>query len=147
MRKISIVLTTLVLATMLLTACGGEETSTNVPGTNVPPVTSEATSTIASDLSTETVSPADTTTTPSIPVTGEEDPARLSNQLNFDVWNQDGERWIPIPLSFFQWDSINAAFALNVNPAMLRDAPFFQDGQYPDTTAEGWNSEFDTFWQ
>src|SRR5215211_1043198 len=92
MRKISIVLTTLVLAAMLLTACGGEETSTTVPGTDVPQGTAEATATIASDLSTETVSPTDTTTTPNIPVTGEDDSARLSNQLNFDVWNQDGEQ-------------------------------------------------------
>jgi sporulation protein YlmC with PRC-barrel domain len=59
----------------------------------------------------------------------------------------EGQRLIPVPLSFFQWDTTNGALALNVNPAMLRDAPFFEDGQFPDTTAEGWNSEFDTFWQ
>jgi sporulation protein YlmC with PRC-barrel domain len=360
---------------MLLTACGGEETSTNVPGTDVPQVTVEATATSELPSATETAMPADETTTPGIPVTGEEDPARLSNQLNFDVWNQDGEqigevndmildldnarisyvivgtggfleigekdvlvpwdslelqtgsddttagdrnafilqtdqeifnnapdvdintvlpevgqpasdwdldlrnywesgvvpataapeatavpdmtatlspagtpiagtvdlqgvvlasevlgsnvtlspgqgegagqgtgqsqgqyqatvtpgagpdqatptadtgqgtgqgvgnfngtiddmivdidtgnilyvvldtafedgeRWIPVPLSFFQWDANDGVLALNVNPAMLRDAPFFQDGQYPDTTVEDWNSEFDAFWQ
>ena len=372
MRKISIVLTTLVVAAMLLTACGGDETSTTVPDTDVPQVTLEATATDEGPLETETSSATDTATTPDVAVTGEEDPARLSNQLGFDVWNQDGEqigevndmildldntrisyvivgtggfleigekdvlvprnslqlqtaagdatagdqnafilqidqelfnnspdvdlnailpgrgepandwdfdirnywengvvpptaapdataspemtatvspdntavpegavdlqgvvlasdvlgsavnlspgegeavgqgtgqeqatatpgtgtdatatvdpslptagpgvgnfngtiddvivdidtgdilyivvdaafdddeRWIPIPLNFFQWDATNEAFLINANPAMLRDAPFIQDGLYPDTTAEGWNSEFDAFWQ
>jgi len=58
----------------------------------------------------------------------------------------DGERWIPIPLSFFQWDADNSTILLNVNPAQLRDAPFFAEGEFPDTTVEGWNSEIDTFW-
>src|SRR5688500_11292297 len=92
MRKISIVLTTLVVAAMLLTACGGDETSTTVPGTDVPQVTLEATATEEGPLATETVSATDTTTTPDVAVTGEEGPARLSNQLDFDVWNQDGEQ-------------------------------------------------------
>jgi sporulation protein YlmC with PRC-barrel domain len=59
----------------------------------------------------------------------------------------DGERWIPIPLSSFQWDADNATALLNVNPAVLRDAPFFIEGEFPDTTVDGWNSEWDTFWQ
>jgi sporulation protein YlmC with PRC-barrel domain len=59
----------------------------------------------------------------------------------------DGERWIPIPLSLFQWDADNSILLLNVNPATLRDAPSFTEDQFPDTTVEGWNSEFDTFWQ
>ena len=374
MRKISMVLTTLVVAAMLLSACGGDETNTPIPGTDVPQVTLEATATDEGPLETETVSATDTTTTPDVAVTGEESPARLSNQLDFDVWNQDAEqigevndmildldnsrvayvivgtggfleigekdvlvpwnslevqtagsggpagdqnafilqidqelfnnspdvdlstilpgrgepandwdldirnywesgvlpataapdatavpdmtatvipdatavpegtvtaaadlqgvvlasevlgsavnlspgqgeavgqgtdqatatpgtgtdatatvdpslptagpgvgnfngtiddmitdvdtgdilyivvdaafdedeRWIPVPLSFFQWDAANEAFLINANPAMLRDAPFFQDGLYPDTTADGWNSEFDAFWQ
>jgi sporulation protein YlmC with PRC-barrel domain len=92
MRKISIVLSILVLSALLLAACGGEETSTSVPGgTDSPqasPVATDITAT-AEDMET----PADTTTTPIVPVTGgEEDPARLSNQLDFTVWNQDGEQ-------------------------------------------------------
>ena len=59
----------------------------------------------------------------------------------------DGDRWIPVPLSFFQWDAANSAFLLNVNPATITDAPFFLKGEFPDTTVEGWNSEWDTFWQ
>lgn len=379
MRRISVLLSIVVLAAMLLAACGGEETNTVVPGTDMPatdvPATEEATATSEGPVGTETVMPGDGTTTPGMPVTGENDASRLSNQLNFDVWNQDGEqigevndiildmdnarvayvivgtggfleigekdvlvpwnslevqtaagdgtagdqnafilqvdqelfnnapdvdisatlpgrgepaadwdvdirnywesgvvpataapdataspemtatvgpdatavpegtevagavdlqgvvlasevlgsavnlspgegeaigqgqdqatatpgtgtdatatvdpslptagpgvgnfngtiddmivdiatgdikyivvdaafdegeRWIPVPLSFFQWDATNGAFLINANPAMLRDAPFFQDGLYPDTTADGWNSEFDAFWQ
>jgi sporulation protein YlmC with PRC-barrel domain len=371
MKKISIFLSLLLMVSMLLTACGAEETSTSVPSTNVPPITAEVTNTGEAPSGTETTATADTTTTPEVPVTGGEDPSRVSNQLDFDVWNQDGEqvgevedmildldnsriayvivgtggflelgekevlvpwnslqlqtepgdttggqnafvlqtdqdsfnnapdvdldavlpemgtpagdwdtdirnywesgtlpataapdataapettatapaegtvtgtadvqgvvlasdvlgsnitlspgqgegagqgtgqsqgqatatagtdatqatatvdpgqgsgqgvgnfngtiddlivdidtgdiryivvdaafddgeRWIPIPLSFFQWDTNNGAFALNVNPAMLQDAPFFQDGQYPDMTVEGWDSDFNSFWQ
>lgn len=59
----------------------------------------------------------------------------------------EGERWIPVPLSFFQWDAANDAFAIDANPAMVRDAPFFEDGLWPDMTVEGWDDEFDAFWQ
>jgi hypothetical protein len=59
----------------------------------------------------------------------------------------EGERWIPIPLSFFQWDATNNAFAINANPAMVQEAPFFDGDTWPDTTSEGWNDEFDAFWQ
>lgn len=101
MRKINIFLTTLVLAALLLTACGAEETSTTAPNTTaspeVPPVTADVTATDdgtsgTQAAGTETVVPTDTTTTPGIPVTGEDDPSRLSNQLDFTVWNQNGEQ-------------------------------------------------------
>lgn len=54
---------------------------------------------------------------------------------------------IPVPVSSIDWDADNGAFLLNANPATLRDAPFFENGQFPDTTMSGWNTEFDTFWQ
>ena len=96
MRKINIFLTTVVLAAMLLTACGAEETSTTMPNTTVspevPPVTADMTATDDGVTVTETVVPTDTTTTPGIPVTGEEDASRLTNQLDFTVWNQNGEQ-------------------------------------------------------
>jgi hypothetical protein len=57
------------------------------------------------------------------------------------------ERWIPVPLDLFQWDASSGAFILNVDSAMLQNAPFFEEGQFPDTTLEGWNAEFDAFWQ
>jgi sporulation protein YlmC with PRC-barrel domain len=59
----------------------------------------------------------------------------------------DGERWIPVPLNFFQWNADNESLVLNTDPGTLRDAPSFQDGQYPDTAADGWDSDFDAFWQ
>ena len=95
-NRISMILATLILAAMLLAACGAEETRTEVPGTDIPQVTDEATAEAtepgAGVPGTETVGPADGTTTPGIPVTGEEEPSRLSNQLDFNVWNQNGEQ-------------------------------------------------------
>jgi sporulation protein YlmC with PRC-barrel domain len=64
-----------------------------------------------------------------------------------DVTLDDSQRWIPVPLSFIQWDAANGAFVINANPATFRDAPSFENGQYPDTATAGWNSEIDTFWQ
>jgi hypothetical protein len=63
-----------------------------------------------------------------------------------DVTLDEGQRWIPVPLSSIQWDAANGAFVINANPATFRDAPFFENGQYPDTSMSGWNTEFDTFW-
>ena len=60
---------------------------------------------------------------------------------------EDGERWIPVPLNFFQWNADNETLVLNTNPGTLRDAPSFQEGQYPDTAADGWESDFESFWQ
>ena len=93
MRKITLLLSTLVLVSMLLTACGGQETSTSAPSTDIPTMeepTSEATTTQEGPDGTQTVSPAGGT--PGVPVTGEANPARISNQLDFNVWNQDGEQ-------------------------------------------------------
>ncbi|HEX5810106.1 MAG TPA: PRC-barrel domain-containing protein [Anaerolineales bacterium] len=59
----------------------------------------------------------------------------------------EGERWIPVPLDRVQWNADTQVFVLNANPTNLRDAPFFENEQFPDTTTDGWNSEFDTFWQ
>jgi hypothetical protein len=67
--------------------------------------------------------------------------------LVIDATLAEGQRWIPVPLSFIQWDAANGAFLINANPAAFQQAPFFENGQYPDTTASGWNTEFDTFWQ
>jgi len=64
-----------------------------------------------------------------------------------DATLEEGERWVPVPLSFIQWDASTGAFLLNANPATFRDAPFFEEGQFPDTSTSGWNSEFEAFWQ
>ena len=91
MRKFNLLLSILMFAALLLAACGAEETQTGVPNTETPPQTEEPMVT-ETPLATETVLPGDQTATPGIPVTGENDPSRLSNQLNFDVWNQNGEQ-------------------------------------------------------
>ncbi|HEY9528707.1 MAG TPA: PRC-barrel domain-containing protein, partial [Anaerolineales bacterium] len=91
MRKYSILLSMAVLVAIVLTACGGGATSTNAVETQ-PPVTVDSTDDISA---TATESPTDamiTTETPGVPVTGDVDPARLSNQLDFTVWSQDGEQ-------------------------------------------------------
>lgn len=91
MRKFSLLLSTLLLAALLLAACGAEETQTGIPNTEIPTLTEEPTAT-ETPLATETGQVGDQTATPGIPVTGENDPSRLSNQLDFDVWNQEGEQ-------------------------------------------------------
>src|SRR5215213_8609307 len=95
MRKLSVVLSILVLAAVVLAACGGGATSTNVAG-SPPPVTADSTDDMGG---TATESPTDVATeegtatgTAGVPVTGDVNPARLSNQLDFTVWSQDGEQ-------------------------------------------------------
>ena len=96
MRRVSLFLTTLVLAALLLAACGGQETTTSIPSTNVPPVTMESTSTMeATEAATEaaTEPPAtDLTTTPAVPVTGENSLARISNLIGTSVCGMGGDQ-------------------------------------------------------
>ena len=92
MSRVSLLLSTLVLVAMILAACGGGATSTNVAG-SPPPVTADATEDMTG---TATESPATeegtATETAGVPVTGDVNPARISNQLDFTVWSQDGEQ-------------------------------------------------------
>ncbi len=116
MSKIRIFLITLVLSALLMVACGAEETSTAVPNTTVspevPPVTADTTATDDSITVTETGVPTDTTTTPAIPVTGEEDPSRLSNQLDFTVWNQNGEQIGEVDDMVLDLDNTRVAYVI-----------------------------------
>ena len=91
MRKISLVLSMLVLAAMILVACGGGATSTNVAG-SPPPVTVDATDDMTGTATESPTEDGTTTETPGVPVTGDLNPARISNQLDFTVWSQDGEQ-------------------------------------------------------
>jgi sporulation protein YlmC with PRC-barrel domain len=85
MKKVSLLLTTLVLTSLLLAACGGQGTSTSAPRTNVPSATS-------TEIPISTASSGDLTTTPNVPVTGDDSPNRLSNLMGYDVWNQNGDQ-------------------------------------------------------
>jgi sporulation protein YlmC with PRC-barrel domain len=89
MRKIIILLSTLTLVSLLLVACGAEETSTVVPSTDIPPMTEEPTTEVPLET---VVATEEGTPGAGIPVTGEEDPSRLSNQLDYDVWNGEGDQ-------------------------------------------------------
>ncbi|HEX5808029.1 MAG TPA: PRC-barrel domain-containing protein, partial [Anaerolineales bacterium] len=109
MRKFSLLLSTLLVVSLLLAACGAEETSTTVPSTNVPPVTVE--STMTGEATSETPD-ADLTTTPAVPVTGEDDPSRLSNLLDFDVWNQNGEQIGEVDDMVLDLDNINISYVI-----------------------------------
>jgi len=91
-RKTSIVLSVLVLAAMILAACSGEETSTGIPTQNVPPVTVDVTEMVLSSTATEMSTEATATETPGIPVTGENNASRLSNELEFPLLSQDGQQ-------------------------------------------------------
>jgi len=83
----SMLLSTLVLAALVLAACGGGATSTNVVE-SPPPITAEATETMpATDMPTEAA-----TEEPGVPVTGDINPARLSNELDFMVVDQTGSQ-------------------------------------------------------
>src|SRR5512138_2847168 len=86
MRKFSLLLSTIVVLALALTACGGQQTSTSVPSTNVPPVTVESTSTTAA-----TEAPS-TTGTAGVPVTGAENPSRVSKLMSFQVMDQSGNQ-------------------------------------------------------
>lgn len=111
MRKLNLLLSMLVLAAVLITACGAEETRTVVPNTETPPLTEEPSAT-ETPLTTETVMPGDQTSTPGIPVTGENDPSRLSNQLNFDVWNQNGDQVGEVNDMILDLDNTRVAYVI-----------------------------------
>src|SRR5512139_2267007 len=92
MRRVSLFLTTLVLAALLLAACGGQETSTSVPSTNVPPVTMESTSTEEATATDAATSAPEATTSPAVPVTGDNNPSRVSNLIGTSVCGMGGDQ-------------------------------------------------------
>ena len=115
MRKLNLLLSIVMLAALLLAACGAEETGTVGHNTEVPPLTDEPTEApmvTETPLGTETLMPGDQTATPGIPVTGENDPSRLSNQLNFDVWNQDGEQVGEVNDMILDLDNTRVAYVI-----------------------------------
>ncbi|HSL45534.1 MAG TPA: PRC-barrel domain-containing protein [Anaerolineales bacterium] len=116
----------------------------------------QVTATPALDQATATVDPA-IATAPAGPGVGDFDGVIEDMIVDTDAGNilyvvvnaafDEGERWIPVPLRVFQWDAANEAFVINADPAMLQDAPFFDNDTWPDTTTEGWDDEFEAFWQ
>lgn len=73
-----------------------------------------------------------------------------SGEIRFfvlDVAFADGNRFVPVPLDRFQWDNQNGSYILNVDQPTLEGAPSFEDDLYPNTTTDGWDSEYEAYWQ
>jgi sporulation protein YlmC with PRC-barrel domain len=191
MRKLAVLLSVLVLAAIILAACGGEETSTNVPSTSVPPVTAAVTSTGELGTATEAPTEATATTTTStpgtsgIPVTGgAANSDSLSNELHFTVWDQTGKqvgkvddmvldlskakviyvvvnaggKKIPVPWAFLKVGPASAssypneqqnAFTLQADSNTLKNAPVLDLKNVPELGAEpdSWDISFRKYWE
>jgi sporulation protein YlmC with PRC-barrel domain len=73
-----------------------------------------------------------------------------SGQIQYVVLNtsfDNNQHLLPVPLDLLQWDANNGSFVLNADSSKLQSAPSFANGQYPDTTADGWDSQFSSYWQ
>lgn len=109
MKKLTYFLTFLVALSMLLAACGPAEEGAETPGVTEPGLeetepggvfTEEPTEPLVTEpveptepLATETIEATEAVTeTEVLPPTGFVDPGRVSNLLDFDVWNQDNEQ-------------------------------------------------------
>lgn len=114
MKRINLLFTMVVLTALLLAACGGEGTATNAPGANVPPATMEAANTAipADTATTQAAGNADLTTTPNVPVTGEDSPNRLSNLMGYDVWNQNGDQIGTVSDMVVDFDNSNIPYVV-----------------------------------
>ncbi len=136
------------LATSTSTSSSGTSVATSTPGTSGSTVTS-----------TPTTSSGSTGLATSMPSTGTKNVSATIDDMivNADLGEimylviktsfEDGVHLSPVPLRLLKFDSENQAFVLDVDAAMLQNAPFFQSDQFPDMTTPGWNSEFDSFWQ
>lgn len=95
MRKNLILLSVLLIASMLLMACGAEETGTPVAGTEGLPTEDELVTEVPETeepMVTETMEVTAEETGEGVPVTGAELPFLLENQLAYDVWNAENEQ-------------------------------------------------------
>ena len=63
-----------------------------------------------------------------------------------DAGFADGDRLMPVPLSQLGWDAESETFLVSADQETLEAAPYFVDGEYPNTMEEGWDSEYDTYW-
>jgi sporulation protein YlmC with PRC-barrel domain len=63
------------------------------------------------------------------------------------VDSTDAQLLIPVPLEHLQWDSNNQVLILVTDEETLQNAPSFEGGEYPDTSVDGWDSEFNDYWQ
>src|SRR5512144_804080 len=109
MRKTTILLSIMVLAAMVLAACGGGATSTNVAPTQLP-ITA-----VATEPATATEMPTEApvaTETAGVPVTGEVNPARVSNELDFNVVDQSGNQVGNVDEMVLDLDNTSVAYVI-----------------------------------
>jgi sporulation protein YlmC with PRC-barrel domain len=126
------------------------------PGESTAQGQAQATATLDPAQATATVDPA-LATAPTGPGAGDFNGVIEDMIVDIDAGNilyvvvnavfGEGERWMPVPLRVFQWDAANEVFVLNAEPVMVQEAPFFDESTWPDTTVEGWDDEFEAFWQ
>jgi hypothetical protein len=57
------------------------------------------------------------------------------------------ERWIPVPLALFNWDSTVQVFNINLDLSLLQAVLPALEAQFPDTTVERREQEWIIFWQ
>lgn len=72
-----------------------------------------------------------------------------TGQVRYVVVNapfDDGARLIPMPLSQFRWDGDNQGFVFTGETSMLQNAPYYTEDEQ-DAFGEGWEDEYDAFWQ
>jgi sporulation protein YlmC with PRC-barrel domain len=58
-----------------------------------------------------------------------------------------GDSLYLIPWRAVQIDPVNERLILNVDPALLNDAPIWDDANLPDMTAEDWDADFFGYWE
>ena len=105
MRKVTLLLSTLVLAAMVLAACGGGTTSTTVAPTQSMPT----------EASTATEMPTEmpvATETAGVPVTGSVNPSLVSNEMNFDVMDQSGNKIAKVNDMVLDLDTTSVAYVV-----------------------------------
>jgi hypothetical protein len=72
-----------------------------------------------------------------------------TGQVQFIVLNapfEDEARLIPVTLNNFRWDAERDGFVFAADPVRLLEAPFYTADD-PDTFEEGWESEYNAYWQ
>ena len=73
----------------------------------------------------------------------------VTGQVRFLVVSfvfEEGPRRLPIPLEFLGWDATNTMFVLVTDLETLRNAPAFENNEYPDTREPGWDTLFREYW-
>jgi hypothetical protein len=60
--------------------------------------------------------------------------------------SEDAERVLPVPIELFSCDNTERVLILEVDLETFENAPEFSGGEIPDTSQQGWDGEFNTYW-